>query len=1139
MSPLLFAAVFIALSPGFKSNPTIHWLVQFLSGVLLGICAVVILRSTSQPKNNPRTVLGAGLLCVAVLDMCYGVAVIPGVLANSLEELVPWGWLPSRILVPIIVLLGLSVWLIEQRRAELGKGIILAVCSVGWVVIGACCYFVLFLDSQWPQAYFLEQTLHRPYELIPAALFAIAFIGIWLVGEWRRNIIVYCILLALAISVCTHTLFMPFASKNFDNVFAAAVLTKVISYAFILVGIMLQVREEMQQVAEGERIRQRAIVDTASDGIITFGPIGTIETFNPAAEKLFGYTVEEMIGQSVNLLGVADFKSEHAEYLEQACKTQATGSSSFSTESVARRKDGTTFQVECAISEIEICDAKLFTAIVRDITERKLRQDELEEMSQRLAMALESARLGSWEHVLEDNTTRWDKQMYNLYGLGESEPVNFEIWLELLHPEDREACLLAMRQTVETGRPIDIEFRVIWKDGSVRWYKSDGKLVIGDAGQPLKVVGINRDITARKLYEEELERARIAADEASQAKSAFLASMSHEIRTPLNGVIGMAEVLYNTDLQTYQAEMTEVIRQSAFSLMAIIDDILDFSKIEAGRLEIDPTRISVTRVMEDVCATQKGYAGEKNVELTIFSDPKIPDLLMGDDVRLRQVLSNLINNAIKFSSRQERAGEVSVRAELAETQDEVVIIEFTIVDDGIGMDADTQEQLFSAFTQADASTSRRFGGTGLGLAISQRLADLMEGEIAVESQLGQGATFTARLPFGLPMENPESTQLGIGISNLRCVVVGSSEQIADDLAVYLTHAGAIVEYAPSLSAAQALNAPENSVWIVDTRSQEVLSENLDGILKLHPQAAVICRDSGRRRELESVGVISIDGNALSRKAFLQAVADASKKSDLRESPGELMEFEKLTAPTREEALERNQLTLVVEDNETNQKVIQSQLAMLGYRADIANNGTEALEYWRTGEYAFIFTDLEMPEMDGLDLVKAIRAEEQESERIPIAALTANILSREAEQCKAVGMDEYLSKPASLEDMRSVLDVWLPLENSAEEPAVDRVVGDQALVNDYLRDFPREAAPIAEELRSACRAGDFERAAAAAHKMRSSAMTVGALGLGAVCSSLEQAGRAGSMEVMSDLVTHFDTELVAVNDYIGLLVPASY
>ncbi|WP_239190842.1 ATP-binding protein, partial [Candidatus Nitrotoga sp. HW29] len=702
-------------------------------------------------------------------------------------------------------------------------------------------------------------------------------------------------------------------------------------------------------------------------------------------------------------------------------------------------------------------------------------------------------------------------------------------------------------------------------------------------GEKRYFTGILRDVRERARIMKDLEQARFEAEQANQAKSAFLAAMSHEIRTPMNGVIGMADVLQQTSLNGYQMEMVNLIRESAFALLEIIEDILDFSKIEAGKLEVERVPTHVADVVVKACDMLEHLAVKKGVELTLFIDPAIPEEVLSDALRLRQVLVNLANNAIKFSSgQQQQPGRVSVRALLAKSGFDQVTVEFQITDNGIGMDEETQSRLFTSFTQGDASTTRRFGGTGLGLAISRHLVELMGGEIVVQSAPGKGATFTVRLPFALPLTNHTVGSKTVNLTGLSCLVLGDDTGLGDDLAVYLRDSGAIVERVPNLIAARKrINTLPSGLWllIIDAGNDAPPIEELRAAcrarsdLNLHfvvveyghqqpdidPRFVVIRRGHRRRGRVETMGLVTLDGDVMHPESFLRAVAIAAGRvHEEDESPLSGKVETTITPPSRAMALQQGRLILVAEDNEINQKVIRQQLALLGYAVDIASDGREALKRWESGDYALLLTDLHMPEMDGYQLTSAIRvaeANKADKWRIPIIALTANALKGEAEHCRTVGMDDYLSKPVQLTDLKSMLEQWLPTADPSLNPTItpampdtpamaigpvdvsvlEGLVGnDPAVINEFLRDFRSSSARIAVELQTAFQLRQAAAVSAAAHKLKSSARSVGALMLGELCAEIEQAGKAGDIEALAVLLPRFEAEMVIVDEYLGSL-----
>ncbi len=669
--------------------------------------------------------------------------------------------------------------------------------------------------------------------------------------------------------------------------------------------------------------------------------------------------------------------------------------------------------------------------------------------------------------------------------------------------------------------------------------------------------GILRDIRERKRITLAMEQAMLKAEKANRAKSEFLAAMSHEIRTPMNGVIGMVDVLQQSSLNGAQTEMANIIHDSAFALLSIIDDILDFSKIEAGKLQIESVPMSIADVVESACETMSHIALHKDVELTLFTDPGIPAQVMGDPGRLRQILVNLTNNAVKFSSGQTRQGKVSVRTLPTESTAEQVKLEFRVTDNGIGMDAATQARLFTPFSQANSSTTRTYGGTGLGLAISRQLVNIKGGDISVQSEPGKGSVFIVRLAFQRVPEQPEATPSLV--AGLNCLVAGGSEGLADDIGAYLVHAGAKVERQAELAAVKewiAKRPPGMCIVVVDTAAANLPLDQLRAAARAHPAQqthfVVIRRGQRRKPRVEEDDLVLVDGNLLSRKVLLKAVAVASgrvKVSDWQAVTGEVKTV--LTPLSREEARQQGSLILVAEDNEINQKVVLQQLKLLGQTADIVGNGRDALELWQSGDYGILITDLHMPEMDGYELTTSIRSAETGKTRIPIIAFTANALKGEAAHCREVGMDDYLSKPVQLVSLKAMLDKWLPRgshENEGDVPMVNRLqassplpvdvnvlkalIGDdEAAIREFLHDFRLSAAKIAAELRTACASGQAATAGALAHKLKSSSRSVGAMALGELCAGMEQAGKAGNNKALAALLPKFEQELASVAHFL--------
>jgi PAS domain S-box-containing protein len=662
------------------------------------------------------------------------------------------------------------------------------------------------------------------------------------------------------------------------------------------------------------------------------------------------------------------------------------------------------------------------------LAEVSLERVRVSEREARLAAIVESSDDGIISQTVDGTILSWNVGAELLYGYAAEEMVGRSISMivppEILDDPDKILGRIRHGERINSYETVRIR-----KDGK----RIDVALTVSPTKDATgKIDGastIARDITQRKQLERELAAAHDEAVRTSRLKSDFVANMSHEIRTPLNGVIGMTALLYETDLSPEQEEYAETIRSSGEALLTVINDILDFSKIEAGHMDLEEIEFDVRSTVEEAADLVAERAFDKGLELSTFVELDVPRGVRGDPGRLRQVLLNLLGNAVKFTQR----GEVVARVGVAEVDEENVRLRFEVTDTGIGIPPETREKLFHSFTQADTSTTRKFGGTGLGLTISRQLVELMGGEIGVQSEVGNGSRFwfTVYLPttsrsFGPPRETPPN------LAGLRVLVV--DDNATNRLIFQEMLSGWDMKPAVAESAAQALTmlrdagaaAEPYRLAIIDFQMPE-----MDGIAL----ARAIKQDAA----IDSVRLILATSSG--RRGEAQAAVDAGISAYLTKPVRQSTLFDRIVQvmePRRDEAAgapsERDRLpeekavkrgvVLVAEDNPVNQKVAVRMLEKMGYHADVAANGREALEAVSRIPYAAVLMDCQMPEMDGYEATRRIRAMNDAASNVPIIAMTADAMKGDDQRVRDAGMDDYVPKPVDQEQLANALDHWV-------------------------------------------------------------------------------------------------------------------
>jgi PAS domain S-box-containing protein len=887
--------------------------------------------------------------------------------------------------------------------------------------------------------------------------------------------------------------------------------------------------------------RKLALVASHMDSaVIITDAQGCIEWTNEAFTHITGYTLSEVEGKRPGDVLQGPETDPAAIELMRRRLREGLG---FRVEIQNYGKDRRRYWIDCEVHPVLDPSGQLvnFVAVESDITERKSAAERLRRTEERLSLALEGSNLALWDWDIAAGKIYLNARWARMIGGAPGPTVTTLSELaELTYPDDRAAADQAIKRALKGADVYHIEHRVRTASGEWKWIESHGKVVARDAaGRALRMTGTNADIDERKRREHEfarqeaeLQQAKELAESANKAKSEFIANMSHEIRTPLNAIIGMSGLALDTpDLTKEQREYIEIVRSSADTLLEIVDGVLDFAKMEAGHLSLETVEFSLRSCVGQTIKVIAPGAHEKGIELVSHIAEDVPDRLRGDATRFRQVLLNLLGNALKFTER----GEIEVRLEVVSRDDESVALHCAVRDTGIGIPQEKRALIFQPFAQADASTTRQYGGTGLSLALCARIVEAMGGRMSLESEVGRGTTFH----FSMRAQVASTVCDPLTFADLH----GRSVLVVDDNAASCGALGAMLEGAGMRVVTLLDGAQVNSV-VREHADQGtpfdlvLLDVHMPGVDGFEIARALVAEASGvptpaillltvlgergDAARCRSIGINGYITKPVSADELINAAAAAL--GSVRSQGVPLIT--KHTVRESQQPLE----VLLVEDNPVNQKLAVKLLGKRGLNVHVAKNGREALDALRESTYDVLLMDLQMPVMGGVEACRRIRNGEAGNQSVPIVAMTAHALPSDREACYAAGMNGFVTKPIQVEQLMSEIDRVVqggpvhpavpPLAELASEPStpavydhagtLERLAGDEDLLREVAQIYLATAQAHLDEIASAIERRDAEKVYREAHALKGASATFEAPKVYENLAAVEACGRRGDV-----------------------------